>query len=371
VKQRLTFSLVSLTIVSSFLACRVDNSGLGVAEMPVLPHDSGVATGSAGSQGTAGVQGAAGTTSGMAGDTVSGGGGVTGVAGDQGSGIAGAQGAAGDQGSAGNGAAGDQGSAGNGAAGDQGGAGIGAAGTQGTAGIGAAGNGAAGIGAAGNGAAGKGAAGSGGSGGAGGAPPPVCGPKTCMNGCCDASGKCVAGQADDACGHGGAACAPCGGCLQCNTSGACEVDPSSVWDVVCGSATIKQTQPNGATWDPHTASADGTNPDPFCQFEMPANTTNPNLGKSSPTVMDSFTPLWNYDVTPSAKPIKASDLMSTAKTWRLWIGDDDGCTAHGCVGQEICEIDQPLEASAFVAGQITRTNLGSCISVTVKFVCAQ
>ena len=360
-KQRLTFSLVSLTIVSSFLACRVDNSGLGVAEMPVLPHDSGVATGSAGSQGTAGVQGAAGTTSGMAGDTVSGGGGVTGVAGDQGSGIAGAQGAAGDQGSAGNGAAGDQGSAGNGAAGDQGGAGIGAAGTQGTAGIGAAGNGAAG----------KGAAGSGGSGGAGGAPPPVCGPKTCMNGCCDASGKCVAGQADDACGHGGAACAPCGGCLQCNTSGACEVDPSSVWDVVCGSATIKQTQPNGATWDPHTASADGTNPDPFCQFEMPANTTNPNLGKSSPTVMDSFTPLWNYDVTPSAKPIKASDLMSTAKTWRLWIGDDDGCTAHGCVGQEICEIDQPLEASAFVAGQITRTNLGSCISVTVKFVCAQ
>jgi hypothetical protein len=367
VKQRL-LSLVSLTILSSFtLACRVDNSGLGVAEMPVLPHDSGV-TGSAGSQGAAGDQGAAGTTSGTAGTALEGNAGAIGVAGDQGSGLAGQQGAAGDQGSAGNGAAGDQGSAGNGAAGDQGSAGVGAAG-NGVAGNGAAGNGTAGNGAAGNGTAGKGAAGSGG---AGGSPPPACGPKTCANGCCDASGKCVAGTADDACGHGGAACAPCANnCLQCNSSGACEVDPSSVWDIVCGSASIKATQPNGATWDPHTATSDGTNPDPFCQFEMPANTTNPNLGKSSPTVMDTFTPMWNYDVTPSAKPIKASDLMSTAKTWRLWIGDDDGCSARGCVGQEICEIDQPLEASAFVAGQITRQNLGSCNSVTVKFVCAQ
>jgi hypothetical protein len=358
VKQRLSLSLVSLTIVSSFLACRVDNSGLGVAEMPVLPHDSGAVMGSAGAQGAAGDQGAAGMTSGAGGNTGAGNGGSTGVAGDQGAGGEGAQGAAGDQGSAGNGAAGDQGSAGNGAAGDQGGAGNGAAGTQGAAGNGAAGT---------QGAAGNGAAGSGGSGGA----PAACGPKTCTNGCCDASGKCVAGHANDTCGHGGAACAPCGGCLLCNSSGACEVDPSSTWDVVCDSATIKQTQPNGATWDPHTASADGTNPDPFCQFEMPANTTNPNLGKSSPTVMDSFTPMWNYDVTPSGKPIKASDLMSTAKTWRLWVGDDDGCSAKGCVGQEICEIDQPLEASAFVAGQITRQNLGSCLSVTVKFVCAQ
>ncbi len=167
------------------------------------------------------------------------------------------------------------------------------------------------------------------------------------------------------------ACSACGKCLLCNTSGVCDVDPSSTWDVVCGQATIAQTQPNGATWDPHTPGPDGTAPDPFCQFEMPANTTNPNLGKSSPTLPDTFSPVWNADVTPSGNPIKASDLMSSAKTWRLWIGDDDGCTARGCVGQELCEIDQPLTAGALINGQVVRQNLGSCLSMTVKFVCAQ
>ncbi|HVU50069.1 MAG TPA: hypothetical protein VHL80_05255, partial [Polyangia bacterium] len=214
----------------------------------------------------------------------------------------------------------------------------------------------------------QGTAGAGGNGGAGGAPPPACGPKSCANGCCDPTGKCITtARNNQRCGTGGAACAACGGCLLCNAaSGACDVDPSSTWDIVCGSASIKPTQPNGATWDPHTPTSDGTAPDPFCQFEMPANTTN---GASSPTLRDTFTPMWNYDVTPNGKAIKASDLMSTAKTWRLWIGDDDGCTARGCVGQEICEIDQPLEASAFTAGQVTRQNLGSCLSVTVKLVC--
>jgi hypothetical protein len=377
--------LVSLTIVSSFLACRVDNSGLGVAEMPVLPHDGG-GSGSAGAQGAAGDQGAAGMTGGAAGNLPTGVGGALGAAGDPGSGTAGAQGAAGDQGTAGaqgaagdqgtagaQGAAGDQGAAGaQGAAGDQGAAGTsGAAGTQGTAGAtGAAGSGGHGGAAGDQGTAGtSGVAGSGGSGGAGGATPPACGPKTCANGCCDATGKCVAGRTTDSCGHGGAACAPCGGCMLCNASGACDVDPSSTWDVVCVSAVVAPTQPNGQTWDPKSNGPNGPNPDPFCQFEMPANTTNPNQGASSPTIVDSFTPMWNYDVTPASGPIKASDLMSTAKTWRLWIGDDDGCTARGCVGQEICEIDQPLPASALVTGQLTRQNLASCISLTVKFVC--
>jgi hypothetical protein len=87
--------------------------------------------------------------------------------------------------------------------------------------------------------------------------------------------------------------------------------------------------------------------------------------------MNSFDPVWNYDVTPSGIPIKASDLMSTSKTWRLWIGDDDGCTARGCFGQEICEIDQPLTAGALIDGQVTHQNLMSCLSMTVKFVCVQ
>jgi hypothetical protein len=352
VLQRLSFAFLSLTFFLSLVACRVDNSGLGVAEMPALPHDSGVPNGSAGAQGAAGDQGAAGAQ-GAAGSVATGGSGGT-------------QGAAGDQGAAGMGAAGDQGSAG-----DQGGAGVGAAGDQGGAGtMGAAGmTGAAGDqGAAGTiGAAGKqGTAGAGGSGGAGGAPPPACGPKTCASGCCDGSGNCVTGRSNDSCGHGGVACAACGGCLLCNASGTCDVDPSSTWDIVCGSASVKATQPNGATWDPPGGPPGSTNPDPFCQFEMPANTAN---GAASPTIPNTFTPVWNYDVTPNHNPIKASDLMSTNKTWRLWIGDDDGCTARGCVAQEICEIDQPLPASALVAGQLTRDNVGSCISLTVKFVC--
>jgi hypothetical protein len=358
-------------LFASFVACSVDNSGLGVAEMPVLPHDSGATTGAAGAQGSGGDQGGGGngTTTGVGGNVATGGsGGATGTAGDPGAGGA-AAGAGGDQG-----AAGDQGGAGTGgAAGDQGGAGAGgAAGTQGNAGATGTGGDQSGTGGAvgtqGNGGA-TGTGGAGGKGGAGGAPPPACGPKTCTDGCCDATGKCVTSRSAAKCGNGGAACAPCGGCLLCNSSGACEVDPSSTWDIVCGSATVKPTQPNGATWDPHMSTPDGTNPDPFCQFEMPANTLNPLLGKSSPTIMDSFTPMWNYDVTPGGNAIKASDLMSTAKTWRLWIGDDDGCNARGCVGQEICEIDQPAPASAFVAGEITRQNLGSCISVTMKLVC--
>jgi hypothetical protein len=372
VKHRLSTSFVSLLFVVPLLACRVDNAGLST-EMPVFPRDSGavpdVATGAAGDTGTAGI----GMTSGTAGEAaVAGSGGSTGAAGDQSSGTAGAgagagtTGAAGDMGTAGMGAAGDQGSAGTtGAAGVQGGAGtIGAAGVQGTAGSGAAGT----MGTAGAGGAG-GAGGMGGMGGMGVAGAPGCGPKTCAAGCCDNTGKCVAGRANDRCGNGGAACSPCGKCLLCNASGVCDVDPSSTWDVVCVQATIAPLQPNMTTWDPHTAGPDGPNPDPFCQFEMPTNTTNPALGKSSLTIPDTFTPVWNADVTPSGKPIKASDLMSSTKSWRLWIGDDDGCTARGCVGQELCEIDQPLTAGALISGQIVEQNLGSCLSMTVKFVC--
>jgi hypothetical protein len=61
--------------------------------------------------------------------------------------------------------------------------------------------------------------------------------------------------------------------------------------------------------------------------------------------------------------------MSTAKTWRLWVGDDDGCNGHGCAGQEICSINQPLAASVLKAGQLVAKNVASCESLTVSFVC--
>ena len=217
------------------------------------------------------------------------------------------------------------------------------------------------------GAAGSSATGAAGSTGAAGAP--ACGPKTCPDGCCDNTGKCVAGRSLDRCGDKGVACATCGKCQICNGSGTCDVDPSSTWDVVCYSATIASTQPSGMTWDPRGSAVDGVAPDPFCQFEMPANSL--TGARVSPSIADTYTPTWNYDITPNAKPIKAADLMSSVKTWRLWIGDDDGCNARGCMGQEICEIDQPLTAGSLLAGQLVEKNVGSCLSLTVKFVCEQ
>ncbi len=131
------------------------------------------------------------------------------------------------------------------------------------------------------------------------------------------------------------------------------------------------TAPGGGPWDPHPSSSDGAQPDPFCEFEMPAGQVSPTTAGVTATLPDTFTPVWNTDVTPQKKGIKASDLMSSAGTWRLWVGDADGCTAKdGCVGQEICEVDQPLTAAALLTGQASYQNLMSCVSLTVKFVCA-
>jgi hypothetical protein len=315
----------------------------------------------------AGTSGAAGTASGTGGDNVAGATGP-GTAGSTGSGGVGTTGAAGavdaavDQAMGGSdgdmtttGAAGD-GTAGSGSAGT-----IGSSGAAGTIGSpGAAG----GVGTAGmTGAAGMmGTAGTGGAGGA----APTCGLGTCPNGCCD-NGRCMAGRSVDHCGTGGVTCEPCGGCQVCNDAGFCDVDPASTWDIICAQATIAMSPPGGGTWDPHTSGGDGTAPDPFCEFEMPAHMVTAATAGVTPTLPDTFTPVWNADVTPQGKAIKASDLMSTSKTWRLWVGDADGC----CTGQEICEIDQPLTAGALLAGQVVHENLMSCLSLTVKFVCTQ
>jgi hypothetical protein len=204
--------------------------------------------------------------------------------------------------------------------------------------------------------------------GAAGAPPPVCGPKTCPTGCCDGT-TCVPGRSTTRCGNGGGACSTCGTCLLCTTAGACDVDPSSTWNIVCGQATLAASPPGGGTWDPRTASANGTNPDPFCEFEMPAA----SLGNAGSTIVlpDTFTPVWNTDVTPGGRSIKAKDLMSPSGNWRLWVGDDDGCTVRGCVALPACQINQPLAASALISGQLVATNLQSCVSLTVKFLCQQ
>ncbi|HEX4405323.1 MAG TPA: hypothetical protein VH560_10875 [Polyangia bacterium] len=366
-KLHLKSSFVSSTflavVASSFVACSVNHDGLGGVTMPFLHTDGGAgATGSAGAGATAGASGAAGDTSlggssGAAGDVGTAGStdtaGTTGTAGDLGS--------AGDLGTAGAGTAGA-----NGTAGDVGTAGAtGTAGIAGTAGAGTAGAGTAGV---------VGTAGAGGtagmtgtagaSGTAGAPPPPPCNANTCKTGCCS-QGICITNQSDAHCGANGAACTTCGSCQLCSDAGACTVDPSSTWHVFCGQATIAMSPPGGGTWDPHSASGDGTQPDPFCEFEMPAHQVSATTAAVSATLPDTFTPVWNADITPQKKGIKASDLMSTAKTWRLWVGDADGC----CAGQEICELDQPLPAAALLTGQASYQNLMSCLSLSLKFVC--
>jgi hypothetical protein len=283
---RLCLLLVFVAFAVGEVACQVDNSGLGLGEMPFLPHDGSsnqdVATGVAGAGGGAGVTGSAGGGAGATGLGGSGGdGSPMGAAGD---GAAGAGGSAtgGDSGSAGASGAGGQGTAG--ASGGQGGAGSsGAAGSAGGSGSG-------------------GVGGTSGAAGAAGAPPPTCSSKTCPHGCCDGGGRCVTSRSTSQCGNGGAACTACGRCQLCSDVGACDIDPSSTWKVVCVQATIAMTQPNGSNWDPRMGAVGGTAPDPFCEFEMPAGSLMD--AKVSPTVTDSFAPAWNYDVTPGSQPIK-------------------------------------------------------------------
>jgi hypothetical protein len=194
-----------------------------------------------------------------------------------------------------------------------------------------------------------------------------CGPGSCPNGCC-LDGRCVSGRATSECGTGGGSCRPCGGCEICSASGTCDIDPASSWDVVCVSAVLAPTLPNGQPWDPGNG-ADKPAPDPFCQLEEVANQVDSATGKSTNTIQDTYTPSWNFDVTPAGHPMPASKLLSTSAPWRIWVGDDDGCNATGCFGQEACEIDQPLPASALSTGQLTVQNRQSCLSFTVKFVC--
>jgi hypothetical protein len=195
-----------------------------------------------------------------------------------------------------------------------------------------------------------------------------CGPSTCPNGCCEGT-TCVQNRTTQRCGVGGGACKPCGSCEACTNKG-CDIDPASNWLITCGQAKIAMSPDTGVNWDPHSGAVGSTQPDPFCQFEMPAGSVTTSTAGVTDTIIDNFNPVWNQVVTPVGKTVKAADLMSTSKTWRLWVGDDDGCTMKdGCVGQEICEVSQPLSVDALKTGLLTRENLAGCLSLTVKFVC--
>jgi hypothetical protein len=203
--------------------------------------------------------------------------------------------------------------------------------------------------------------------GAGGTAP--CGPTNCPGGCCDL-GRCITARTASRCGTGGGACKACSKCELCTNAGACDIDPGSSWTIVAGQATVATSPDSGPNWDPHGGQIGGIQPDPFCQFEMPTGTVTQEAAGVTDTIIDSFKPVWNQVISPQGKTILASDLMSSSKNWRIWVGDDDGCTVRdGCIGTEICEFSQPLTAGVLRAGQVTHENLQSCLSVTVKFVC--
>jgi hypothetical protein len=171
----------------------------------------------------------------------------------------------------------------------------------------------------------------------------------------------AAGDARD----GGASCGACAPCEIC-TAGSCKIDPASKWVVVCASAELSKIPPPGyLTWDRKTGDLGGADPDPFCEFEMPAGSVTVDTAGVTDTFLDTYTAAWGQTVSPATKTIKAQDLLSPTGSWRLWVGDDEG---NGR-GQLACGIQQPMQASWLHDGQITFSNLGSCVSLTVKLVC--
>jgi hypothetical protein len=101
---------------------------------------------------------------------------------------------------------------------------------------------------------------------------------------------------------------------------------------------------------------------------MPGN-TDPAFGGVTRTVDDSTMPFWNQVVTPAMHPVAASVLVSpVVGRWKLWVGDDDGCSTGSCLAQEICEVDS-LSPNALESGQALFQNIMSCNSLVLKLAC--
>jgi hypothetical protein len=114
------------------------------------------------------------------------------------------------------------------------------------------------------------------------APPPACA-DTC-DGCCDGE-TCLSGDASDACGLGGNACAVCGPDFVCG-EGACSVDPASRWDVLAVRATVFEDNSGGGSWDPL-----GGLPDVFLNMR---SEDSPEVFEGESTVIDdTLAPEWN------------------------------------------------------------------------------
>ena len=262
------------------------------------------------------------------------GGSVPGLGGSTGSGAAGRGGTPGVAGASGRGggAAGTGGVAGMGVAGTSGpgggpgGAGPGDAGAAGTTDVGGRG-GTSDVGGQGGG----GAAGAG-MGGAGGTTDPTCSPNSCPS------------------------------CFRCGAQGSCEPTPSARWTVVCQSAVIAATKPNGTTWDAPPPATSGTAPDTFCELTI----DNDDTGETA-VVTDSLTPMWNQPVNPNGgENVTASLLMSAQNRWRIAIIDRDiqppGST------EPVCQIMPRLTADDLQRGTVSLM-AGSCSQINLGLTC--
>ncbi len=331
-------------LVVAAAGCGVDESGLG--SMPKLSRDAGFdavvaaggpAAGGAGGSGGSGSGGAV-IVTGSGGDQLGTGGEPDGN-GDAG-GTMGAGGAAGavDQGTGGEGGAG--GEAGTGAAGGAAGAG----GMPATGGSGGAG----------------GHAGSGGV---------RCNALNCL-GCC-AGTVCVTTPTAQQCGTRGAACTACRACQTCSLLGQCTVDPKSQWTIVAESAQVTKSPPGGGFWDSVRGDVGGSAPDLFCEYENPAGSVTPTTAGVTSTVTDVYSASWDQTITPAGGTVSASALMAARPAWRIWVGDEDCSTPNSCTsGQTACAYQQPISAATLMSGGLTVTNVQSCVSLNLLFVCA-
>jgi hypothetical protein len=363
------------------VGCSVDRAGLGGEG---AAGTTGAVAGTSGGTGSGGVTGAGGITgqagAGAAGHAGSAGpgtagagsgtagtvgtvgtGGSSGTAGDSGGG-AGTSDTSGTGGGAGtvstSGAGGDAGAAGSSAAGAGGAAGDGSTGTGGIAGSGAAGSGAAGTGAA-----GSGAAGTGGRGGRGGSL--GCTPSTCPDGCCQGN-QCITNTTDQMCGSGAVSCHACDPCFRCGTSHSCEPDPSAGWTVTCVSASIKSTKPNGTPWDPATGFGTSALPDPYCQLQ-----TSDSRVRATMALMDTLTPVWNANVTPTTGGgLTEQELV--ANGWTISVFDQDPAVGPGGPTSElVCSTKPAVDGTTLSAGSLEISNVGSCITLDLAFMCAK
>ena len=366
-------------------SCGVDQAGLGT--MPFLPHDASSAdtspagvAGASGNPGVAGASGTGGSTSGVAG---TGGGGVAGTGGSGVAGVAGTggnpAGAAGTSGDAGtSGAAGAGGVAGTGGDGAAGTGGSGAAGVAGTVGTGgdaaaaprapaaiapaSAGTGGATAGSAGTGGiagttgvAGTsggtgGRGGSGGTGGAGNLHAPELRRRVLQG----SSGVCIRARTATQCGGQG----PVVRAVRrlpdpARATGQCRIDTASRWKIVAVAAKLD----TGNNWDRFSGDLGGSAPDPFCEFENPAGQVSSTTAGVTDTLIDTYNPTWNQEITPPG-----DDRVG---------GDADGEQPHladlgrrrrqlqpgiGCFGEVACTIRQTITETQLRSGQLIVNN---------------